>query len=118
MTIKKRRLFRLIGLLVVLLAIGTSKSVMASVAEKGTTVGVEFEATVDSSGNPKPKPKPKPPVIDGGGQQIDSKLLPKTGEVITSLIVMLIGISIAVFVLGMMILKKTYQEHDKLSWEY
>lgn len=114
---KKNRLIWLLWGLALYMSLGGGIVEAATSAVNGSTtiVGVEFEQTTDSSGT-KP-PKPKPPVIDGGGHKVNPQILPKTGEVITSLIIMLLGVSIAVFVLGIVILKQVYQEQQEMSWE-
>lgn len=88
----------------------TTFATQTEVHKKETDVVVEFEKTKESDVVP-----PKPPVIDPGGDTGPVKILPSTGEIITSIIVMLIGLSVCIFVLGVTVLR---QIHQKLSWEY
>lgn len=104
-----------LGMIAILFCLFNLFSVVASankVIDKRTDIGVEFEKNNDGKVKP---PIIKPPLIDGGGNTDNNKLLPQTGEMIASLIVMLIGLSIIVFITGVLILKHLYQE---LSWEY
>lgn len=74
--------------------------------DKNTTdFGIEFEKKTDIITD---EPS-KSPTIDNGGD-LGTQLLPKTGEMITSMIIILIGISIVVFLMGLVILKNIYVE--------
>lgn len=77
--------------------------------ERRTDVGVEFETGYDESSSDSKESVYKPQ------EKLPSQnILPQTGEVITSLIVMLIGVSLLIFILGVIVLKQFYEE---ISWE-
>ncbi len=77
--------------------------------EDETNVGITFEHSSEIT-----KPEVKPPLIDGGNNRPSQNMLPRTGELLTSLIVLLIGASIFVFSLGILVIRQLYQ---KPSWE-
>lgn len=68
-----------------------------------TEIGIELEDV------PK-KNNTKPPLIDGGNdKKNDNLFLPKTGELLSSLIIILLGISLLIFSLGVITIKQFYQ---------
>lgn len=73
------------------------------VKKSETEIGIELEIFT-----PK-EDKVKPPLINGGDNMSDHRLLPQTGELLTSLIIVLIGISLLIFVLGVLSIKQIYQ---------
>lgn len=84
---------------------GTSKLTYADEFKKfDTEIGIEIEKAdrivVDSE---------KPKLIDGGSNHNNYQLLPKTGELLSSLIVVLIGISFLIFFVGVISIKRLYQ---------
>lgn len=83
---------------------GASILTYAKEAKKfDTEIGIEIEK-YDSPVDPE-----KPTIIDGGDNNTDYRLLPKTGELLSSLIVILLGISILIFSLGVISLRQLYQ---------
>lgn len=78
------------------------------VKKSETNVGVQIEQSDVQ------KEVSKPPLINGGNNTPDQRLLPKTGELLSSLIVVLLGLSLFIFGLGVMSIKQLYQT---TSWE-
>lgn len=74
-----------------------------------TNVGITFEQSKETQ-----NPEVKPPLIDGGENRPSQTMLPRTGELLTSIIVLLIGISIFIFSLGILVIRQLYQ---KTIWE-
>lgn len=56
----------------------------------------------------------KPPLIDGGNNKPPVRMLPQTGEMLTSLIVILLGLSLFIFSIGIFTIKHLYREP---GWE-
>ncbi|MEG0286209.1 MAG: hypothetical protein RR494_09100 [Vagococcus sp.] len=77
--------------------------------KKESPVGIQFEKE-----RKKDSGEGKPPLINGGSNKPPVRLLPETGELLTSLIFILLGISIVIFSLGVLTIKQLYQ---KTSWE-
>lgn len=78
-------------------------------SEKETNVGIQFE-----KGQSQSKDDIKPPLIDGGDNRRPIRMLPETGELLTSLIIILLGISCFIFSIGVFFIKQLYQ---RTSWE-
>jgi hypothetical protein len=79
------------------------------VKEADTRVGVEFEKS-----DKLPDEITKPPKIDGGDNQTGYQILPRTGELLTSLVIILTGLSILIFSVGVLSIRQLYQT---TSWE-
>ncbi len=94
--------------LILFLTVSSTSTQAEEVKKEKTEVGIELEVPI-----PK-KEEPKPPLIDGGDNKPDQRLLPKTGELLSSLIVVLLGISLFIFSLGVLAIKRLYQT---ASWE-
>lgn len=90
------------------LIIPSSLSHAEGITELETEVGIELEKSEE-----KEEPK-KPPLIDDGKDKKIYDVLPKTGELISTLIIILLGISLLIFSLGVLSMKQLYQIP---SWE-
>lgn len=78
------------------------------VKKSQTEIGIELEMYTKEEGNI------KPPLINGGNNSGNNKLLPKTGELLSSVIAVLAGISLLIFSVGVLSIKQIYQT---ASWE-
>lgn len=80
------------------------------VTEADSPVSVQIGEIEKPNPKPEPNPKPKPPVDvykpappkDGGGR------LPQTGEMIQTLIFLLIGVSVILIVIGLIVMKQIF----------
>lgn len=102
----KKVYVRLVSCLVLIFLLLTPLTLSyAKGINKGETeVGIELEVVT-----PKKEIDKKPPLIDGGSNKKNYQFLPQTGELLSSLIVILLGISLFIFSLGVMSIKQLYQ---------
>ncbi|MDR2278882.1 hypothetical protein ACQUEF_10290 [Vagococcus fluvialis] len=104
---KTKRVVRLSCLLVLLFVMMIpSKS---EAVENETNIGITFEKAIK-----KEEVEVKPPIIDDGSNKPPIRMLPQTGEMLASLIVILIGFSLFIFSIGILAIRELYQ---KTSWE-
>lgn len=103
-----RKLFVKLSCFLVFMCVFTGiTEAYASENQNNTNIGIIFEKEVDI-------PTIKPPLIDGGNEKPPLRMLPKTGELLTSMIIILIGISLFIFGIGIIVIKQLYKE---TSWE-
>lgn len=105
-----RKLFVKLSCFLVFMCVFTGiTETYASENQNNTNIGIIFEKEKEVD-----IPTIKPPLIDGGNEKPPLSMLPKTGELLTSMIIILMGISLFIFGIGIIVIKQLYKE---ASWE-
>ena len=108
----KRLGIKLLGglCLIFSMLVAFSVSYAEETSKNNSIVGIKFD-DISSIGN---EDMDKAPLIEGGSNKPPIRMLPQTGELLSSLIVILSGISFLIFTMGVYSIKQLYQQ---ASWE-
>lgn len=98
---KKKMGTILFVLSVFFLIVGGKSYAEANEEQYQSELNIFFDEPVDGS---TPTEKPQKPIIIG--EQINDKRLPQLGEMVKNLIILLIGISIIILIIGMYFIKQ------------